>query len=113
MNYDPVLTCSGNYAKQTVRLVFGLWEYRHTTEVEVKGNVRGLDVIDYAVERFYESLLPEADADEYTFPALDMSDESFNVLHCADEDDQGADWLKDMLVSAEIVKIEPHKRQER
>ncbi|WP_249509223.1 DUF5406 family protein, partial [Escherichia coli] len=28
MNYDPNLTSCGRMAKQTVRLTFGLWEYR-------------------------------------------------------------------------------------
>nr|MCD4237043.1 DUF5406 domain-containing protein [Escherichia coli] len=50
MNYDPNLTSCGRMAKQTVRLTFGLWEYRETFEVTVGGNLTGLDVISCAIE---------------------------------------------------------------
>ncbi len=66
MNYDPNLTSCGRMAKQTVRLTFGLWEYRETFEVTVGGNLTGLDVINCAIESLYATLPYEEVPDERT-----------------------------------------------
>ncbi|WP_244582464.1 DUF5406 family protein, partial [Escherichia coli] len=47
MNYDPNLTSCGRMAKQTVRLTFGLWEYRET------GNDSNLLIV------FYVQIMPD------------------------------------------------------
>jgi len=113
MDYDPNLTLCGRMAKQTVRLTFGMWEYRKTIEVEVGGNCTGLWVIDCAVSIAYDQL------EQRPFYNHDRKrDDSYAVIHLphpekddeletTDEDLRGEDWLKDMLVGAEIIAIRP------
>ena len=101
MNYDPNMTNSGRMAKQTVNLVFQQWDYTAEIEQVVGGNCTGLSVIDCAVCNAYECL----DADRNT-PFILMTNPGGEVLHCGDDEDRGEDWLKDMLVRAEIVSIE-------
>ncbi|EBB0848972.1 DUF5406 domain-containing protein [Salmonella enterica] len=85
-DFDPNMVACGRAVKQTVRLTFGCWRYRGTFEVEVRGNITGLDAIRYAVELLYESL-----------PSVVVTD----------DDLRGEEWLADMLVSAEIIRYEP------
>lgn len=101
MNYDQNLVLCGRMARQTVRLTFGMWEYRKEEEVVVEGNCLGLEVIDSAVEAVYERL-PE---DRYGVKTLDMKNSEGALLQCCDEDGREEYWLKDMLIKAEIVKI--------
>ncbi|OSK92289.1 hypothetical protein ECXG_00799 [Escherichia coli TA447] len=103
MNYDPNLTSCGRMAKQTVRLTFGLWEYRETFEVTVGGNLTGLDVISSAIESLYATLPYEEVEDERDIIA------TINIggLECKDENLSGELWLAGMLISAEIISIEP------
>lgn len=58
-DFDPNMVACGRAVKQTVRLTFGCWRYRGTFEVEVRGNITGLDAIRCAVEILYESLTGE------------------------------------------------------
>lgn len=101
MNYDPNMTNSGRMAKQTVRLTFQQWEYTAEIEQVVGGNCTGLSVIDCAVENAYDQL----DTDR-NIPFISMTAPGGEVLQCDDDEDRGEDWLKDMLVRAEIVSIE-------
>jgi hypothetical protein len=107
MDYDPNMTNSGRMAKQTVRLTFGMWQYRKTIETDVGGNCTGLTVIDCAVENVCEAL-PE---NRYGSPYLVMEapDNPEETLQCEDDEDRGEDWLKDMLIAAEIIAIRPGK----
>ncbi len=118
MDYDPNLVSSGRMAKQKVRLTFGLWEYRKTAEVEVGGNCTGLSVIDCAVGVAHDQL-----EERHTYTGSDMRQFiSYSVitmehmsdpnrtLESSDDDLRGEDWLKDMLVSAEIIGIEPDSK---
>lgn len=103
MNYYPNLTLCGRMTKQTVRLTFGLWEYRETFEVTVGGNLTGLDVISCAIESLYETLPYEEVEDERDIIA------TINIggVKCKDENLIGELWLAGMLISAEIISIEP------
>lgn len=115
MNYDPNLTTCGRMATQTVRLTFGMWEYRKTMEVEVGGNCTGLTVIDCAVGIAYEQLeqLGMLGTSETTaviiMESLADPEETLECSECNDASERlrGEDWLKDMLVSAEIIAIRP------
>lgn len=115
MNYDPNLTCSGRMAKQTVRLTFGLWDYRATMEIEVGGNCRGFTVIDYAVRSAYEKLERRGMyGSKQTYAVINMPKigDPDDVMECDEGSDgwdrlRGEDWLKDMLIAAEIVAIRP------
>jgi hypothetical protein len=107
MNYDPNLTLCGRMAKQTVRLTFGLWEYRETFEVTVGGNLTGLDVISCAVESLYESLPNEKILNLDTGEIDTVATIQIGELECMDEDVLGEVWLAGMLIAAEIINIEP------
>ncbi|QTA23913.1 hypothetical protein FYK18_10085 [Escherichia albertii] len=107
MNYDPNLTLCGRMAKQTIRLTFGLWEYRETFEVTVGGNLTGLDVISCAIESLYETLPYEEVRNECTGGTDIMATINIGELTCQDEDLSGELWLAGMLISAEIISIEP------
>lgn len=110
MNYDPNLTNSGRMAVQTVRLTFGVWEYRAVIEVAVGGNCTGLIVIDCAVENAYESLEQRGIyglEDTYAVINMPKIGAPEEVLECGDDEQHGEDWLKNMLLSAEIISIKP------
>lgn len=108
INYDPNLTNSGRMARQTVRLTFAMWEYRKTIDVEVGGNCTGLTVIDTAVESAYLRL---EDSEFCRGPVIFLeSSEDGSFLECTDDDEKGEDWLKGMLINAEIISIAPDNR---
>lgn len=105
MNYDPNLTNSGRMAKQTVELVFQVWDNKATYTETVGGNTMGLSVIDCAVGMVYDNL--EDHPYNAGTPVIYLIDDKGERLECADEENEGEDWLKAMLVSAKIVAIEP------
>src|SRR5690348_7770943 len=97
MNYDPNMTCSGRTAKQTVRLTFGVWEYRKTMEATVGGNCTGLNVIECAVHQAFREL-PTFKVFDEECAYIELPNAEGDSLRCNDDDDRGEDWLKDMLV---------------
>lgn len=101
MNYDPNLTNSGRMARQTVKLTFGKWMYRAEHSVLVGGNCTGLTVIESAVSALLQTLYGER-----KFATIILTNESGVQLVCADEELDHEDWLKDMLIGAEIIAIE-------
>lgn len=106
MNYDPNLTNSGKMAVQTVKLTFASWEYRAERTVEVGGTCKGFSVIESAVYRAWEGL--EFDqCGNVEYANITLTDSKGEELICEDDDDRGEDWLKDMLISAEIISIIP------
>ncbi|MBA1147397.1 DUF5406 family protein [Ectothiorhodospiraceae bacterium WFHF3C12] len=110
MDYDPNLTTSGFMATQRVRLTFGMWQYRHTVEVDVGGNCTGLTVIDSAVEAAYDDLPYIESIDAARVAKIVLTDQEGDSLSVEDDDLKADDWLKDMLVAAEIVSITPEDR---
>ncbi len=114
MNYDPNLTCSGKMATQQVRLTFGCWNYRAVLEVSVGGNCTGLAVIDCAVGNAYDTLQQHSMfGTDKTCAVINMVDPAApdSELECSEDDGsdrfRGEDWLKDLLISAEIISITP------
>lgn len=108
MNYDPNLTNSGRMAKQTVRLTFGVWDYRKMFEVEVGGNCTGLTVIDAAVGKVLQELPVTTrwgDGEVSILLLEKTADGEVEELEVEDEELQYDEWLKDMLIAAEIVAI--------
>jgi hypothetical protein len=101
MNYDPNMTLSGRMAKQTVKLTFQMWESKAEIIEVVGGNCTGLTVIDCAVGNAYEGL----DLDHYGDTEIILNSPDGGTLSCSDDGGRGDDWLKDMLVKAEIVEI--------
>ena len=106
MNYDPNLVSCGRMASQTVRLTFGTWDYRAEKEAVIDGNCMGFDVIEAAMEAVYDNL----PADKYGAKEILMKNDAGEELLCSDDEDEEEDWLKRMLVKAEIVAIEEDKK---
>tara|TARA_B100000700_G_scaffold88627_1_gene99915 strand:- start:27740 stop:28114 length:375 start_codon:yes stop_codon:yes gene_type:complete len=104
-NYDPNMTLSGRKAQQQVELVFQVWDYTAKFTVPVGGNCTGLSIMDSAIGTIYEDL-PGLPYDEET-PMLILYNAAGEPMECADDEDRDEDWLKDMLVSARILSIEP------
>ena len=107
MNYDPNLVFCGRMAKQTVRLTFGIWKYRKTVEVTIGGNCRGLNVIDAAVESYYDQLPDTEHASDCK--RIFLQDENGSELESSDDEGEEEEFLKNMLISAEIIDIQPEK----
>lgn len=102
IDYDPNLIAWPKKAAFEVKLTFGEWRYRAAMQITVRGNVRGFDVIEAAVEYAYEKLRGDAD-----FATLSMEDSDGNIL--ISEDDEGGEdeWLKEKLIGAEIIAATP------
>lgn len=110
MNYDPNLVLCGRRAIQNVRLTFGLWEYRAVMEVEVGGNCTGMTVIDCAVGIAYDQLEQRGiygSDDTYAVITLVKAGEAGAEMECEDDEGNFDEWLKDMLIAAEITAIRP------
>jgi hypothetical protein len=99
VDFDPNLNLSGNASTKTVKLTFGLWDYRAEETVNVGGNTIGLSNISHAVEKVYDQ----------NEGRITLTKEDGDRLLCEDEEDYGEDWLADMLVAAEIIDIQPSK----
>jgi hypothetical protein len=113
MNYDPNL--ARDMAKQTVRLTFGVWRYRTAIEVLVGGNCLGHRVIECAVGSAYEDLPTKTYRDgkkKVKAAFIDLKAPNGDIIQCEDDDNKEEDWLKDMLISAEIVSITPDPESE-
>jgi hypothetical protein len=112
LNYDTDLTCSGRMAKQSVRLTFGLWWYRAVLDVEVEGNCTGIVVINCAVDTAYSQLEQRSiRMSDQTYAVLNMPSlkDPDDILESSEDDGgdrlRGEGWLKDLLISAEIIAI--------
>ncbi|ROH88657.1 hypothetical protein ED208_12625 [Stagnimonas aquatica] len=71
-------------------------------QITVRGNIRGFDVIESAVENAYAKLRGDSD-----YATLNMEDADGNILISEDDEDRGEYWLKDKLISAAIVSASP------
>ncbi len=96
MNYDPNLVTNMQYAKQRVRLVFAAWDNRAVLEVVMVNNRSGAEAITAALDCVYEDIEG----------VLRLHDSIGDCLTCEDDEDEGVDWLRAMLIKAEILSIE-------
>lgn len=96
LNYDPNLTNCGRMVTQTVELTFQLWEKSKTMVTTVGGNCTGLDVIETAINNIEDELGGE-DGE------IILTNGEGDELQCELWDNN----LKDMLVCARIIAIEP------
>jgi hypothetical protein len=88
--------------KQTVRLTFGNWDYRGTSNVVIVGNVLGLGVIQAALENFYDNLPEDVFGKKYLVLVNDAGDE----LIC-DAGIYEGNFFEELLIAAEIIDIQP------
>lgn len=103
VNHDPNL----RWADKTFRLTFRLWEYEATHDVVIGGNCAGLSSLDAAVSNFLDTLPPEYGDEGYQI-ILTRPRDGEN-LQVGSEDEDGEDWLMRMLVSAELIDVQPEK----
>lgn len=108
LNYDPNLTSCGNMAKQTVKLVFAQWDYRAEFTTQVGGNCTGFTVIESAIENMHDDLSEGPES----LPEIILTRENGDKLYCEDEEDKVSGFLKDMLIYAEIIDIQPKSENE-
>ena len=94
------------WGKQRVEIVLMQWAYSKKVEVEIGGNCTGFSVLDVAIDNFYDSLLPEGTDDEVSGRIV-LTNENGDTLECSDDDDLGDEWLKNMVVSVQIVAYTP------
>jgi len=71
----------------------------------VGGNCGGLGMIEAAVDKIYDELPPTPSDPFGDRPVLVLYDENGGSLDCEDDEEEGADWLHDMVVNAEIVAL--------
>ena len=107
MNYDPNLTQSGRTTRQTVRLTFSNWNYQAKTIEVVIGNVSGFLTIESAITNLHDRLTRDRST-----ARMQLRDPGGSALLCEDDEGHGEEWLKRMLVKAEILTLEPFQVQE-
>lgn len=83
---------------QRVLLQFKLNDSYDYKVVEVMGNCSGLSVIETAIEFLYGAL--PRDADGYVHYIYGEHEDTAAIY---DDEDLGEEWLKKMLVKAEII----------
>ena len=93
------------WGEQHVEIVLKQWAYSVTHTVKIGGNCRGFSVLDAAVRRLYDALAGEVDDGEPARVVLTSADG--DTLLCEDDDEREEDWLKDMAVSARVVRYDP------
>lgn len=98
LNFDPNMNLNGRFAVKTIRLTFGSWDYRKTVDVDVGGNCSGLINIEAAVDVAF---------DQHFKGQIVLERANGDTLECDDEEEREGAWLADMLVSAEIVALQP------
>lgn len=113
-NYDPNI----RFAEYTTEITYQSWRYVYKQEVKVKGNVKGFDVLKYAIERHAEMIYSALDENpklELTFVDPDDKEETL-LCGVADGASDGwseeidvEDWLSKMCVSLKIVNVEDYK----
>lgn len=106
LNYDP----NRNFDdKHTVSLVFQQWKYSTTVTVEMTNNLRGYDLIDHAIDSIIEDLPVKSymndDLSTYDISFILLEDGE-NQLIVEDDKNRGDLWLKSMLVSFNVDKLE-------
>jgi len=101
INMDP--EAINGKSTQTVRVVLGLWHYRKTFDLTLKlENYVGFEVFEAALEEIYD-LCYDSDSDLAT---VTLVSEDGGELSCDDDCEDGVDWIKEMVVSIEILSVE-------
>lgn len=94
---------NNEWGKHVIEVVVKQWKYEKTFTTKVGGNCHGLTIMETAVENIYEQLFGDGDTAEVAL--IDRS--GSRELICADEEDEGDEWLKKMVVSCRIIDFEP------
>lgn len=112
-NHDP----NTGYVEYSVELTYQQWEYIYKTIIPVRGNIKGMRVLQSAILRHAEQLNEEVENDSYfELVFTDPKDEESRLLCCvADSASNGYDddldieaWLESVCVKAEIIEIKDY-----
>lgn len=104
-NNDPNI----RWRKTKLSLTFMLWDYSKTFEVEANGHAYGLSAIDLAIDTIYDDMLEWTDYGDVEVPQIVLVNPKGEELLVEDDEEKGEDFLKNMLVKAEILSIEEFK----
>lgn len=87
-----------------VEITLQCWEYSKTFIVEMQNNLRGLEVVNYTLEKldldFYNKL-----GSGYE---IELEGSNGDSLLLSDDEEQGEDWLKQYLVEYRVLKFNQH-----
>lgn len=101
-SYDPNIT----WAEHRVRVTLMQWGYKAVLETTVKGNCKGFEIFDSAIDGVY-SELPKRDftrlGDEVAYVILSKNE--YDKLEIEDEMLDYEDWVKEMVVAIEIISV--------
>lgn len=116
-SYPPDLASYADPVRHTVRLTFGVQQLRSTASVCVQSTgAQGADVIDRAISQVMDLLMHQiprsAEGDLARRPCLrlvgtDVDGDAAEVISEPDDEQTDAEWLRSMLLAAEIVAVEP------
>ena len=104
-DYDPNKTFDSVH---TVELIFAMWSYKRTEIVNIKSNGSGMWMMECAVSSIYESLPENL---QYKMPYIILKNTEGDELTCEDDDNDGEEWLKDMLISARFISFKKSNRE--
>lgn len=93
--YDP----NRHFGEHTVELTFQQWEFKLKRQVKVKGNCKGLTIIESAILNLADEWYEEQGRDI----TLSLFDDQGNELETTFEVDAIEEELQDILVKAEIL----------
>ena len=103
--YDPNI----RWAEQRVRITLKQWDYTATLETTVGGNCQGFEIFECAISNAWEELpIREKCGDDYAYVTMTRS--NGDALECEDDELNGEDWLKQMVVGIEIVAQEAEQK---
>ncbi len=80
------------WGKQIVEIVLKQWAYSKTFTIEVGGNCTGMDVLECAIDILTDQLEGEV-----------VLKSGKKTLLVEDEEERDEEWVKDMVVSIQIV----------
>lgn len=103
MDYDPNMLRKSRCVR-TIKLMFGSGEHRATRIVEIGGNCDALTAIQDAVESVDEDIRVNYDRDTWRHPHILLKKGGRRLI--VEYENNEGDWLKEMLIKAEIIKIE-------
>lgn len=106
-NYDPNDATDMNTV-HIVKIKLQTWEYTKEITERISGNVIGLPAyIDAVISKLWEEL-PEDNG----VPYIVLTRDDGGTLTISDDEDMGDDFLKELIVSAEIIDVVFEKENE-
>ena len=96
-SYDPNTTF--DKFTQHVEITLQQWEYSGTLLAEVGGNTLGFSIMEFAIENAYDALA----LNHHKIPTVWLFAPDGGSLECSDDEEGGAEWLKNMVVEIRII----------